>query len=215
MTSPGSTAPHLDLEKGEGGTGIVKTSPMTPSPQDPHAIFCSSIGITTTPTGALQGGKTNIYQWTLTAEKHTKLKFWACASLLNSCLLLQVGVGAILTALGASSSPHAVITVFAALNTVIAGLLTYLKGQGLPNRLRKERNGFRRVREYIEEREVDFRQVGCKLVPKTEIEAVRKMYQDVRDTAEANEPDTYVTTTPNDGVPSGLGKPVQTTQPQK
>src|SRR5450755_2775462 len=72
--------------------------------------------------------------------------YWACASLLNICLLVQIAIGAVLTALGASQAPHLAITILGAANTVMAGVLTYLKGQGLPYRLLVYLNELKRIR---------------------------------------------------------------------
>ena len=54
---------------------------------------------------------------------------------INCCLGLQIIVAAALTALGAANGSRSAVTVFGAINTVIAGFLTYLKGSGLPGRL--------------------------------------------------------------------------------
>lgn len=53
---------------------------------------------------------------------------------INLCLGLQLIVAAALTALGAADGSKSAVTVFGAINTVIAGFLTYLKGSGLPGR---------------------------------------------------------------------------------
>ena len=53
--------------------------------------------------------------------------YYFTAALSNSLLLVQVILGATLTALGASESSHVLITIFGAMNTVIAGLVAYLK----------------------------------------------------------------------------------------
>ena len=56
------------------------------------------------------------------------------ASLSNTLFLSQVVLGAALTGLGASGSSHILITVFGALNTIIAGVMAYLKSRGQPMR---------------------------------------------------------------------------------
>ena len=98
-----------------------------------------------------------IYQRVVSAEKNARLQYYASASLINSCLLLQIIFAAIITALGAANGSHAAITGVGAANTVIAGLLSFTKGQGLPNRLLQYQNTLRKVREYIEQRERDLR----------------------------------------------------------
>ncbi|CAK7275275.1 hypothetical protein SEPCBS57363_006598 [Sporothrix epigloea] len=95
---------------------------------------------------------TGIYARIL-AEKQAKL--WQASvlnSLVNACYVAQILVGAALTTLGPSSQDHAVsITVLGATNTVLAGVFALLKGQGLPDRLRKDATAFRRVQDWIEE----------------------------------------------------------------
>ena len=66
-------------------------------------------------------------------------------------------------ALAASGMSHVVITVLGSINTVIAGVQTYLKGQGLPNRVQQYGFGLRKLREHIEDLERHFAQPGCKL----------------------------------------------------
>ncbi|KAL8708520.1 MAG: hypothetical protein Q9220_006572 [cf. Caloplaca sp. 1 TL-2023] len=139
-----------------------------------------------------------IYGRIIVEERNARLQFYATSSLINSCYFGQIIVAAALTALGASSSSHIVITVLGALNTVIAGILTYLKGQGLPNRLRQYWNGLRKCREFIEEKERQCEAEGWGddgdegMDIEREIEVMVRMYHDVRQTAEDNTPDTYL-----------------------
>ncbi|CAK7567019.1 MAG: hypothetical protein SEPTF4163_004977 [Sporothrix epigloea] len=99
-----------------------------------------------------RGQATGIYARIL-AEKQAKL--WQASvlnNLVNACYVAQILVGAALTTLGPSSQDHAVsITVLGATNTVLAGVFALLKGQGLPDRLRKDATAFRRVQDWIEE----------------------------------------------------------------
>ncbi|KIX07640.1 uncharacterized protein Z518_02293 [Rhinocladiella mackenziei CBS 650.93] len=76
------------------------------------------------------------------------------ASLSNTMLLSQVVLGAALTALGASESSHVLITVFGAMNTIIAGLVAYLKSRGQPMRARMYRDDLERVVDEIENSEI-------------------------------------------------------------
>tara|TARA_R110002003_G_scaffold13_23_gene1002 strand:+ start:16657 stop:17043 length:387 start_codon:yes stop_codon:yes gene_type:complete len=69
-------------------------------------------------------------------------------------LLTQVVLGAALTGLGASASSHILITVFGALNTIIAGVVAYLKSRGQPMRARMFRDDLDRVVDEIENSEV-------------------------------------------------------------
>lgn len=64
----------------------------------------------------------------------------------------QLVVGATLTVLGPSAGSHPrTITILGAVNTGVAGLLGLLKGNGLPDRLRKDGFELRKVLDYIEE----------------------------------------------------------------
>ncbi|KAJ9620198.1 hypothetical protein H2203_007963 [Taxawa tesnikishii (nom. ined.)] len=69
-------------------------------------------------------------------------------------LLSQVVLGAALTALGASESSHILITIFGAMNTIIAGLVAYLKSRGQPMRARMFRDDLERVVDEIENSEI-------------------------------------------------------------
>lgn len=124
------------------------------------------------------------YKRLVDAEIKARLQYYASASLINFCLVAQIVIAAALTALGAASGSHIAITVLGAVNTVIAGGMTYLKGQGLPDRLVEYANGLRRVREYLEERERQFARPDCKLDVDEEAAFVLQMYEAVRKNAE-------------------------------
>ena len=62
--------------------------------------------------------------------------------------------------------------------------MTYLKGQGLPERLMQYANGLRKVREYLEERERRFMQPDCPLDVDQETRIILRMYEAVRQKAE-------------------------------
>jgi hypothetical protein len=76
------------------------------------------------------------------------------AALTNTLLLSQVVLGAALTALGASESSHILITIFGALNTIIAGVVAYLKSRGQPMRAHMFRDDLDRVVDEMENSEV-------------------------------------------------------------
>ncbi|KAL9610153.1 MAG: hypothetical protein Q9167_005131 [Letrouitia subvulpina] len=133
-----------------------------------------------------------IYARVISEERTARWQFYLVASLINACYFLQIVIAAALTSLGASSASHVLVTVFGGLNTVIAGMLTYLKGQALPNRLRQYWIGLRKCREYIEEKERELAEPGCELDVDRELAMIVRMYHDVRQTAEDNTPDTYL-----------------------
>jgi hypothetical protein len=94
--------------------------------------------------------------------------------------------------MGAANSGHVGITAFGAINTVIAGLLTYLKGSGLPNRLRYYANEWKKVREYIEQRERDFSRSDCPLDVYEIVRVIEAMYEEVKADIQTNTPDNFV-----------------------
>ena len=133
-----------------------------------------------------------IYARVIAEERKTSWQHWFMNGLIEACFMSQIAIGASLTALGAADASHIAITVLGSANTVIAGLQTYLKGQGLPNRLRQYEFGLRKLREHIEDLERHFTHEECKLNVDHEIAEVAAMYHAVRQTAEDNTPDTYL-----------------------
>lgn len=125
------------------------------------------------------------------AEVKARLEYYATAGAINFCLLAQIVVAAALTALGASNGSHIAITVLGSINTVIAGVMTYLKGQGLPTRLLEYANGLRKVREYIEEDERQFMRPDTTLDIDQEVKKCIDMYEAVRQNAEDNYPSSW------------------------
>jgi hypothetical protein len=112
--------------------------------------------------------------------------------LINGALGLQIVVAAALTAIGAGKGPHKAVILFGAINTVIASFLAYLKGSGLPNRLKYYEDEYRKIREHIEQCERQFCRKSCELVPRDEVARIARMYFDVKGDVEANTPDGFV-----------------------
>ena len=116
-------------------------------------------------------------------------------ALLYGSHFAQVVIGAGLTALGPVAGRHAVlITVLGAVNTVLAGVLGMAKGQGVPERMRKDAAEFRKLQDWIEETEAllavgvigrDRKEVGYL------VELAFKKYNAARRSEENNEPDRY------------------------
>ncbi|CAK7269391.1 hypothetical protein SEPCBS119000_003544 [Sporothrix epigloea] len=176
---PASEIAHLPAAYASTSDDVVSDAWGEPAGLDPReandenvVLFRMAVGIPThssvrTPTGIptvahdpehgalldpAHEQATGIYARILT-EKQAKV--WQASvlnSLVNACYVAQILVGAALTTLGPSSQNHAVsITVLGATNTVLAGVFALLKGQGLPDRLRKDAAAFRRVQDWIEE----------------------------------------------------------------
>lgn len=178
----------LDLEEGEAYPD-VHTGVDNRNPPDKLKTFRDLVGINPIldPSGSASprpAENTGTYKRLVDAELKARLQYYGSASIINVCLLGQIVIAAALTALGASAGSHIAITVLGAVNTVIAGGMTYLKGQGLPDRLLQYANGLRRVREYLEERERQFARPDSKLDVDKEAEIVLHMYEAVRKNAE-------------------------------
>jgi hypothetical protein len=133
-----------------------------------------------------------IYNRVCHREAQAKRGFKFSTLLINSCLGCQVVVAAALTAMGAANTNHSSITAFGAINTIIAGILTYLKGSGLPNRIRWYENEWKKVREYIEQRERDFSRAGCQLDVNQVVQVVEAMYEEVKADIQNNTPEMYI-----------------------
>ncbi|KAH6615127.1 hypothetical protein C7974DRAFT_379999 [Boeremia exigua] len=133
-----------------------------------------------------------IYNRVCHREAQAKRGYKLASFLINGCLGLQVIVAAALTAMGAANTSHVSITAFGAINTVIAGILTYLKGSGLPNRIRWAENEWKKVREYIEQRERDFSRPDCQIDLQEIVQLIEAMYEEVKADIQHNTPDAYI-----------------------
>jgi hypothetical protein len=200
MTS-GHRSRQEEEEVEEEDVDMATPPPHTERPipvSDKLTHFRTLIGIHSAPTftaiSILKRPAPNvgIYARTVHAESRARLEFRIFTVLANGCLGLQIIVAASLTALGAANGSHGVITAFGAVNTIIAGFLTFLKGSGLPNRLKYYQNEWSMVREYIEQRERDFGLEGCVMDVEEVVRRVEMMYEDVREDVKANTPDGYV-----------------------
>ena len=176
-------ATHIDLEK---FGGIADR--LTTFRQQAGIIDVVNLG-----PGASKRKARNIgiYNRVAREEREAKYQYIFSALGINTCLLAQVVFASALTALGAGHGSHTQITILGAANTVIAAVLTFTKGQGLPNRLRRYQCNLRRVREYIEQRERDFAQLDCNLDLDHELGRIKTMYQQARQNDEDNDPSTY------------------------
>ena len=116
--------------------------------------------------------------------------------------LLQILVAATLTGVSASDSTTVAVTVLGAINTVLAGILAWLNGQGMPQRYRRARDNFREVVKAIEASERMFAEIdfvewskGCRPTPIGERDRLEKMYEEARRDQEGNYPDTHANPT--------------------
>lgn len=178
----------LDLEDGESMAQPPPSAGIQPpSSPDKLKIFRDIVGINplpTDPSSRRPAENQGTYKRLVDAELKARLQYYVSASIINVCLLAQIVIAAALTALGAANASHIAITILGSANTVIAGGMTYLKGQGLPERILQYANGLRKVREYVEERERQFMRPDCPLDVDQEVRTVLRMYEAVRQKAE-------------------------------
>src|SRR5205814_1726836 len=102
-----------------------------------------------------------------------------------------------------------IIIVFGTFNTALAGTIALMKGQGLPNRLRQDWNGWRSLRDYIEEKEREISAGKPGVDVWKEVRLVEEKYDAVWKTAETNRPDAYTVMSGADAKPRsnvGAGK---------
>lgn len=155
-------------------------------PEDKLLVFRSLTGIDTVPALTTSGHaartapNVGIYTRVVLAEQKASLSYSRFSLLINFCLGLQVIVSAGITAIGAAKGSNKAITAFGAMNTIVAGILTYLKGSGLPDRFKFHKEEWRQVREHIEQREREFCLANCHLDVQEEIQLVEDMYQRVK-----------------------------------
>ncbi|KAH8590556.1 hypothetical protein B0O99DRAFT_479740, partial [Bisporella sp. PMI_857] len=152
----------------------------------------------TTPSDLESARKTarGLYAEIISIQKWKKREFRLIEALFYLALGTEIVIGATLASLGTSSSIHPrAITILGIINTSLAGLLALFKGQGLPDRLRKDGFEMRKVQDYIEEIETRVCLMGDEDFNDDELERVMQVvyakYNAARDTAELNRPDNY------------------------
>lgn len=172
---------------------------------EPLKIFRRAVGINSDlappskgPGAAEQGRRqpTGVYKTVIERKRRLKTQHFVMNWTLNILHLAQVVMGATLTALGPNASRYTVpITALGALNTVIAGVLALLKGQGMPNKLHRDEMEFRKLQDWIEETEAllvtgiigrDNKDIGVL------VESAFRKYDSAQNSVENNRPDNYI-----------------------
>jgi hypothetical protein len=114
--------------------------------------------------GTLEEGRKSamgIYRTVIDTQTRMMIQHALLQAFLYFVYFVQIIIGAALTALGATSSRHeTVITILGAFNTVLAGVLALIKGSGQPQKLGKDRIGYRRLQDWIEETEATGGRLG-------------------------------------------------------
>lgn len=140
------------------------------------------------------------------------------ATLVNTLLLAQVVLGASLTGLAASDSSRVLITVFGALNTVIAGVVAFLKSRGQPMRARMFRDDLARVVDEIENSAVMWFgisqgvhgygaiDIDDQVTVRGEVARLTRLYDKAVKNNTMNDPDMYSANGAGDSFSAGLRK---------
>ncbi|KAI6084478.1 hypothetical protein F4821DRAFT_242627 [Hypoxylon rubiginosum] len=166
-------------------------------------IFRKALGINyhreAADSGTLEEGRKSaigIYKSVLEAQSSKATRHALLTAFLYFCYFAQIVVGAALTAIGPSSARYeTTVTVLGAVNTTLAGILALIRGSGQPQRLEKDRVGFRRLQDWVEETEAllavgvigrDRKETGLL------VESAFKRYNAAKMSVENNSPDFYV-----------------------
>jgi hypothetical protein len=129
-------------------------------------------------------------------ERHKTSLYYLFSTLCNLLAILQLMVGATITALGPSSNSHMItITSLGAVNTVVAGVLALMKGRGLPQRHQKDLVEIRKVKTFIKQVAMRLKygernQDNSNVV--TLIEGAFARYKTMQDVIDINQPDSYL-----------------------
>jgi len=127
------------------------------------AIVCHAIGASSSvenqavihPTSNLyppKGIPDGLYRDVIRARFSCQYSYWISSTLVNVSMVFQLLLGAALTALGSrATGQELAITILAAANTVIAGLLALMHNSGLPDRFQKDFNELDMVESYLKE----------------------------------------------------------------
>ena len=211
-TSKSTSTDNNDIEKqGAPAEDLTTDNPARPFIPQKLAKFQNLIGICSPnvlrqhPALTRPAPNEGIYKRTVDEESRVSFQYQVSNYFVNIGGMAQIVVGAAVTALGAANGPRAAVTIFGAANTIMAGMLTYLKGQGLPYRLEQYLHLLRTLREHIEERERELLEPDCPLDVEEEIKSIIKMYSEVRQSKEDNAPGTVIP--PRGNITSLLEKP--------
>jgi hypothetical protein len=186
----------------------VDQPPETKDVSTFHKQFCKLVGVPPSdlPPDAPHPpvGPKTLYGRALKQKKSQANTYALTASISNTLLLTQVVLGAAVTALGASASSHILITLFGATNTIIAGVVAYLKSRGQPMRARMYRDDLERVVDEIENSEIMWLGISKgmhgysdintddEVTVRSEVARLTRLYDRAIRTNSMNNPDMYM-----------------------
>ncbi|KAJ5210629.1 hypothetical protein N7491_010435 [Penicillium cf. griseofulvum] len=130
------------------------------------------------------------------SRKEQEFQYQLVSIVLNLIAIIQIILGATITALGPSGGEHVVaITILGACNTSVAGLLALLKGRGLPQRLRRNSNEIAKVLDIMQERATLLKYGNTQLSNNgisVLLQEAFEEYSTAQQIIEENQPDTYI-----------------------
>lgn len=173
-----------------------------------HDQFCRLVGVPPSdlPPDADHPpiGPKTLYGRAIRMKRNQATTYAITAAISNTLLLAQVVLGAAVTALGASESSHVLITLFGAANTIIAGVVAYLKSRGQPMRARMYRDDLERVVGEIENSEIMWLGISKRMhgysdintddevTVRSEVARLTRLYDRAIRTNSMNNPDMYM-----------------------
>ncbi|PBP19303.1 hypothetical protein BUE80_DR009510 [Diplocarpon rosae] len=203
----------LDSSSSTGSLSKRSSSslPETPPPvtrlsHADHAIICQSIGAVSDDESARmqhpasflyppRGLPSGLYRDVVRSRTTSQYQYYFSSFMFTSALVLQLLLGAALTGLGSTpAGTGTTITVLAAVNTVLAGLLALMHNSGLPDRYKNDWTEFDEVEMYLKELvEAGVVRSGwsCEQV----VEHCFALYRRAKGTVARNKPAAYSSTT--------------------
>ena len=187
---------------------------------DHHSQFCRLVGVRSEyhpPDESHSPPPRSLYARALKRRRKQSCTYMFTATIINTLLLTQVVLGAALTGLGASDSSRVLITIFGAANTIIAGVIAFLKSRGQPVRARMFRDDLSRVVDEIENSAVmwygissaahgyDAIDIDEEVTVRSEVARLTRLYDKAVKTNTMNDPDMYSAGT-GDSYNAGLRK---------
>jgi hypothetical protein len=173
------------------------------APRDYLTRFRQAVGINASSTSlhtdleSARRSATGIYKEVITTQQWRFREYTFVEVIYYLALLANIIIGATLASLGQTTLLHATtITILGVVNSSTAGILALLKGQNLPDRLRKDEFEMRKVQDFIEE--IENRLASGTMGGMDEhtfddlIKEVHDRFNVARDTAEMNRPARYV-----------------------
>jgi len=140
------------------------------------------------------GNNLGLYRRVVTSETDAHNKYKRFKKGISACYFLQIIIAASLTALGAANADNKAITAFGAINTIIAGFLTFLQGSGIPGRYKYYADQWRKIREEIEQIERELARPDREIPHEhvmAEVQRIWNLYRETCRDIDMNTPDSY------------------------